>query len=172
MAERLNGCGAPPRSVASTADRRLDGVRSAHSQGEDSKGDGLVREIEGLVSVERWPCSRWFMCGAVHYGEVGWGYFATRRQSPLLQAPLSTNCLYHLLTSSGATISTPQCNPSPPPHTLLPSLVTSRRSCHSPPLLSRRVAEECSPHRLCSPPCERAELFNTTGYTGPHLIAI
>ena len=62
MAERLNGCGAPPRSVASTTDRRLDGVRSAHSQGEDSKGDGLVREIEGLVSVEGWPCSRGASC--------------------------------------------------------------------------------------------------------------
>ena len=27
-------------------------------------------EVEGLVSVERWSCSRGASCGGVHYGEV------------------------------------------------------------------------------------------------------
>ena len=28
------------------------------------------REVEGLVSVERWSCRRGASCGGVHYGEV------------------------------------------------------------------------------------------------------
>ena len=27
-------------------------------------------EVEGLVSVERWSCSRGASCGGIHYGEV------------------------------------------------------------------------------------------------------
>ena len=27
-------------------------------------------EVEGLVSVERWSCSRGASCGGTHYGEV------------------------------------------------------------------------------------------------------
>ena len=60
MGERLNGSGAHPRHTPSTTSTRPAGRRSVYTH--RTAEELVVREVEGLVSVERWSCNRGASC--------------------------------------------------------------------------------------------------------------